>query len=254
MRVRDLEKPMCISVGEQRLFGILHLPAKGAPAAGGTGLVFINAGLRYRIGPYRQYVKYARRFCRAGHAVLRFDSSGIGDSEGHFRDISQFRRDVVEDAAKTACAVEFLRAEAGVERIGLFGMCSGAYDALLSGASLPQITFAILVSLPVEDPDGSLPEGIGRFQEIGQWQSLWMKSAQAIAACRTQGKKLHFIFGENDCFYRAFQAQLHKMPVFENTEASFLDIRTVSGADHVFSLQKWQDALAEGSLQWLAGL
>ncbi len=43
--------------------------------------VILNAGIVHRVGPNRMFVTLARRLAAAGTFVLRFDLSGIGDSE-----------------------------------------------------------------------------------------------------------------------------------------------------------------------------
>src|ERR1700754_2059370 len=43
--------------------------------------VILNSGIIHRVGHHRMYVSLARMLARAGYQVLRFDLSGIGDSE-----------------------------------------------------------------------------------------------------------------------------------------------------------------------------
>ncbi len=43
-------------------------------------LVILNTGIMHRIGHHRMFVSISRRLAQEGHATLRFDFSGIGDS------------------------------------------------------------------------------------------------------------------------------------------------------------------------------
>lgn len=106
--------------GERSLVGVLTLP-EGTPR---MGIVFPNAGLIHHVGPGRLFVELARVLAAEGIASLRFDLSGIGDSPRRQDPRSVFELSIDE----TRAAVDRLRA-AGVSRVGIFGLCSGAYAA-----------------------------------------------------------------------------------------------------------------------------
>jgi uncharacterized protein len=110
----------------ETLMGILHRSAHGAPPeAAATGVVVIVGGPQYRAGSHRQFVHLARAVAAAGHAVLRFDVRGMGDSTGTLRTFEGITPDV-------ASAVDALQArQPGVQRIVLWGLCDGASASLL---------------------------------------------------------------------------------------------------------------------------
>lgn len=246
-----MEKPVKFKVGNNYIFGILHFPPKQVRSKKKSGIIFITAGLRYRIGPYRQYVRFARRFCLAGFHILRCDYSGIGDSGGYFKDLFEYRQYVVEDIDKTDKVVRFFIAETGVEQLGLFGICGGAYDALVTGAANLQVKFAVLLSLPVELLDNSMPEGMGQFDRHPHWRSLYEESSKAIDTYIAHEKKALFIFGEHDPFYQAFVGRFGQKLSNQNVSKSLIDIQVVKNADHVFSKIHWQNAAIEKSMKWL---
>ena len=62
----------------QSLVGVLSRPTRPVPDA--PAIVILNTGIVHRVGHHRMYVLIARQLAAAGHPVLRFDFSGIGDS------------------------------------------------------------------------------------------------------------------------------------------------------------------------------
>ena len=55
-------------------------------------IVVSNVGLNHRPGPNRIWVEFARRMAEKGFVTLRFDLSGLGDSESR-RDASSWGSD-----------------------------------------------------------------------------------------------------------------------------------------------------------------
>lgn len=136
-----MERPVQFDSDGRTLRGVLHLPERGS----GRGFIFVNAGLRYRIGPRQIYVRLARRLTAEGVACLRFDFPGVGNSDGEIVDAHYD----VFDTADTSRAVDLLIREAGVERVTVLGLCSGSRNAVKSAAGDPRIDSLIAVSLPI---------------------------------------------------------------------------------------------------------
>ena len=108
-------------------------------------VLIVNAGVIHRIGPHRLHVRLARRLAEAGHRTLRIDLSGIGDS-GPIPDRIDFRTSAVADlraALDTVTAAAHPTAGAIV-----FGLCSGADNALAAAATDPRIVGLVLVDPP----------------------------------------------------------------------------------------------------------
>lgn len=126
----------------QQLRGILHVPSSQAK----TGVVFLNAGLIYRAGPHRLYVKAARRLCAEGFACLRFDFPGVGESDG---DTKELDIDLFSETSHTVNAVSSFIHETGVEKVVLVGMCTGSRNAVRAARNDPRVGSLILLSMPV---------------------------------------------------------------------------------------------------------
>ncbi|MCU0621297.1 MAG: hypothetical protein MUC69_07335 [Gemmatimonadales bacterium] len=102
------------------LVGIVTEPA--VARAGAPFVVFLNAGLIHRVGASRLHVQLARRLAAAGVTSLRFDFSGVGDSEAR-TDTLPFEESAV---LETREAMDYLAQSRGAERFVLVGLCSGA--------------------------------------------------------------------------------------------------------------------------------
>ncbi len=107
-------------------------------------VLFLTSGLLHHIGPNRLYVELARSLARQGVAGLRFDLSGAGDSEPGMLGGEPRQRSLRELAE----AMDYLHSHHGLQRFVLFGMGSGADDALASARQDPRVVGAILVDGP----------------------------------------------------------------------------------------------------------
>lgn len=100
-----------------RLSGVLTTP-KTSPR--GPAVLLWNVGVNHHVGPYRIYVDLARRLASIGVASLRFDVSGLGDSD--------VRRDAVPELQRAlddlGFACDVVKARTGIERVVPVGFCS----------------------------------------------------------------------------------------------------------------------------------
>lgn len=106
------------------MLGILTAPAKDCQPTG-TGVVIVNGGAQYRAGAHRLFVQLARQLAMQGHAVLRFDFPGQGDSPGH-------RIGFEDTAMHIGAAIDMLgQYHPQLNKTGLLGLCDGASAGLL---------------------------------------------------------------------------------------------------------------------------
>ena len=143
------ERPVRIPFDGGSVFGIFH-PARNGRTD--VGVIFVNSGLQYRVGPHRIYVEAARRLAEAGIASLRLDHPGVGDSDGEHT-YSHFDAFPIRDKV---CAADHLRDHEGIEHVVLLGMCAGARNALAVAAQHQVVDSLVLWSIPVQyTPPGS---------------------------------------------------------------------------------------------------
>lgn len=133
-----------------KLFGILHrhFHSQDAP-----GIILLCPGVKNRVAPQRLYVKMARRFCALGFPALRFDFSGIGDSEGEVAE--EFAADFygtvqagryVDD---TLAAMDWMEEHTGIRSFILAGLCGGAITGLLAGSRDRRVCGLLALGIPV---------------------------------------------------------------------------------------------------------
>lgn len=117
------------------LVGVVTDPDPDQKVAGRPGLVFLNSGLLHRVGACRFHVKLARSLAPAGFSSLRFDFSGVGDSEPR-RDGLSFDQGAVLEVQE---AMDYLAGARGVDRFVLVGLCSGADMAFETARRDPRV-------------------------------------------------------------------------------------------------------------------
>ncbi|MET1161901.1 MAG: alpha/beta fold hydrolase, partial [Pseudoxanthomonas sp.] len=126
---------------EENLVAIVTDPPARASV---PDILILNAGVLHRVGPHRLHVNLARALAGLGHRVARMDLSGIGDSRA-LPGRMTFRESSVADIKS---ALDELAAEGGSGEFILFGVCSGADNALAAAVADPRIRGLVLVDPP----------------------------------------------------------------------------------------------------------
>lgn len=130
----------------ETLCGVLAEPVAGSapPAHRQVGVVLLNVGGNYRIGPHRFYVHAARTMAAAGYQVLRLDLAGIGDSEPEPGKPWANLYDKAS-AQDVRVALDALAAR-GCRDFVLMGICSGSYVAFQTALVEPRVGGLVLMN------------------------------------------------------------------------------------------------------------
>ena len=99
-------------------------PAQFDPAL--PVLLILNSGVMHHVGACRLSVKVARMAAAAGLLAVRFDFSGIGDSQP--RPLDNAAPD--QTMAELTEVMDYLQRQRGVQRFITFGLCSGAINGI----------------------------------------------------------------------------------------------------------------------------
>ena len=122
------------------LVGVMCERADGGESDRPT-FVILNAGIIHRVGPSRMNVQLARALAQAGYPALRFDLSGIGDSEPRADNLPPFEASLADIRE----AIDWLEGVRKVRRVVLVGLCSGANQSLLYGGGDPRVVGLVLL-------------------------------------------------------------------------------------------------------------
>jgi pimeloyl-ACP methyl ester carboxylesterase len=169
------ERPMQLGP-DGHLVGVLTAPA-APPTTTAPLVVFLNAGVIHRVGPHRLHVTLARQLALRGITSLRLDLSGIGDSRPVPGAMS-FRESAVAD---TRSAMDKLSSDLHMERFVLFGLCSGADNALATAAVDERVTGLVILDPPAYATRRARARQIaGRLRQLGGAAEIVTWGADAI--------------------------------------------------------------------------
>jgi dienelactone hydrolase len=114
-----IERAMAFGAGGN-LVGVYTEPGPEVALPGAPAALMWNVGIHHRVGPYRIQVDIARELAQRGIASLRFDLSGMGDSE--VRQESRTDQERALDDIRDAMAL--LEKRRAIRRFVPIGFCS----------------------------------------------------------------------------------------------------------------------------------
>ncbi|SMH40324.1 serine aminopeptidase domain-containing protein [Azospirillum agricola] len=143
MMPNAVERPVVLD-GSPPLFGVHCAPVLADPSSRRPAILFLNSGATHHVGSGRATVLQARRLAALGHASLRIDAAGLGDSPARpgQPDNLLYNRDVMTDVR---AALDWLE-EQGHERCVIVGLCAGGAPALLAGLGDERVAGQILLN------------------------------------------------------------------------------------------------------------
>lgn len=253
-----MERFVSFTVAGRTIRGVLHLPEAGN--AEYPGVVLCHGFTGNKIGLHRIFVKAARFFCQAGYAVLRFDFSGCGDSDGDHGEIT-INGQVVE----TLAALGFLKNMPQIksDEMYLVGLSMGGAVAALAAARVSDLAGLVLLA-PVADMyedirgivgeelfAGAMANGIADYMGFAL-SSAFIESLQKnspLAAAASFNGPLLVIHGtgDEDIPYQnagRYQEVREGLPYATG-------VHLLPGADHTFSALRWENEVFEVTTGWL---
>lgn len=277
-----MERALVIRCNGRRLVGILHAPAKPRR----RGVLVVVGGPQYRVGSHRQFVALARHLAAADVPVLRFDYSGMGDSDGAKADFEAAEPDIA------AALDEFFRQSPGLEDVVLWGLCDAASAAMMYASRDPRVVGLVLLNPWVRQPQSEARTYLrhyylSRLFDVAQLKrlvtgqmnvaasvrdlvrTLWTsvrspRSSGAGSAPRppfvvrmrdglTQftGKSLLILSGD-DLTAAEFKDEVARSPAWRAAlERPSVARHDFPEANHTFSTQAWRERVASWTLDWI---
>jgi pimeloyl-ACP methyl ester carboxylesterase len=157
-------------LGKQRsMVGVLSTNASDSDGTDRPAVVILNSGIIHRVGANRVHVVLARSLADKWYTVLRFDLSGIGDSEPRRDALAPF------DAAMADIGevLDYLEQTKGIRRVILVGLCSGASHALHYAAGDSRVVGLALLDLYLPRTVRYVFHRYGRrFLRLASWRNI----------------------------------------------------------------------------------
>jgi alpha-beta hydrolase superfamily lysophospholipase len=234
-----MEKRLSIKAPDGlELAGVLHVPERESSDC----VVICHGMMSYKDSP--KHVGIARGICEMGHAAVRFDFSGRGDSQGDLMGLS-FTRQVGECRAVMAVLRDL-----GYSRFGLVGSSMGGAVAILTAAEERVAVLATMASVGRAD---LLPERAVGKGGLADWE----RQGHILLQGETVGWALVEDSRETDVLAAAARIFcpwliLHgeKDEVIPASDANLLDaagsravLEIVPDADHKFSMERHRELI-----------
>jgi uncharacterized protein len=275
------EQGVVFNCGENRLVGVAAIPAVAAD----VGVLILVGGPQYRAGSHRQFTLLARSLAEAGFPSLRFDYTGMGDSEGGRREFDNTQEDISAGIG-ALCEVA-----AGVRRVILWGLCDAASSAMIFAHSHTQVTGMILLNPWVHSGEYSPAVKLAyyyrpSFSRLDQWRRLLFGDIKLVPAFKELARNTLALLGkrplngvpvsrgsfvqdmlgglqrfrhdvlivlsEADITAREFSTLTANQRDWKAaTSKPSVTINTVLAADHTFSQRPWQEAVSQMTIDWV---
>lgn len=271
------------------LFGVVTEPPSPALAAGRPAVILLNAGVVHRIGPHRKSVTIARRLAAEGFVVMRFDQSGLGDSEPR-RDALSFQDGAVSDIQE---AMEHLEKSRQISTFVLMGLCSGADNSYQTTVRDARSVGALMMDgYSYKTPEFFVRDIMIRARRVRSWRDTGKRKISAlmsmvqdrldrgsqppeapaapagpipqyvrefppkeqfiadVQAMVARGVKLHFVYSSGMPEYYNYEGQL--MDSLGGLDfKGMVTSEFFGGTDHTFTEQKSREELVMSVVRWI---
>ena len=189
------------------LMGVVSEPASGAVAEA-PGVLFANVGLNHHVGPNRVWVDLARRLAASGFTSLRFDLSGLGDSEPR----GDARPDGERAVLDLTEAMDFLASRTGSSRFVLVANCSGV-DALHATAlGDPRVAGAVAIDGYAYRNSGYwLRRRTVALLQPSRWERRWRKYRFERAGARREAGEAREVWTRDIPTREVFASDLDRL-------------------------------------------
>ena len=276
------EQGLIFHSGNNRLVGVVAIPEHDA----NVGVLIMVGGPQYRVGSHRQFTLLARDLTSAGFPSLRFDYSGMGDSEG---DRLGFEK--TGDDISTAIDT-FIECVPGITHVVLWGLCDAASSGMILAHRDSRVKGMVLLNPWVHTGEYSPEVKLSHFYrplftEKDHWRRLFSGKIQLFPALKELvqdtfalvGKLLpsvlpkhsqqHFIdemlegfqkfqydvliiLSENDLTAKEFTTLVSRDKNWKSElQNPGIKVHTISGADHTFSQRSAQEEVSQMTIEWI---
>lgn len=265
--------PVAIACGQDWLLGVITRPEK--PRC--RGVLIAVGGPQYRVGSHRQFLLLANDLAAQGHAVMRFDYRGMGDSTGEPRTFEQVGEDL------RSAVDRFLSEAPEVTEVVIWGLCDAASAALFYAHQDPRVSGMVLLNPWARSAQGEARTYLKHYYlrraiSAAPWAKLLrgeldlaasamsfmrnLKTAgggskgtlaerMADGLARFKGQSLLITAG-NDLTAKEFLDTAAASPSWQKLlQASGVTRRVLPEATHTFPRRNWRDQVSHWTSSWL---
>lgn len=255
-----MEQYLTIPVGRNKLSAVLHLPDT-------TGthkfpvIIICHGFISNKIGQHRLFVQTARTLSQAGHAVIRFDYSGSGESSGEYHDIT-----LTGQIAETLEVIDYVAALPNIDQynITLLGHSLGGCIAASAAGVDDRISRLVLwspVASPLEDIVGiighniyreGLKTGVVNYQgfELGKEFLASLSQERPLERIKAFSGDVLIVHGTDDIETPFRNARQYQAVLQERSTGSY-QLSRIDGADHTYNSPLWQQEVIDSTTGWL---
>lgn len=154
---------------ERSLIGFVTRPNGPNIPASHLAVVILNTGVIHRVGHHRMYVTFSRAIADAGLPVLRFDFSGVGDSERRIDGLPPLEANLADIKE----ALDWFEVSVHVKRFVIIGMCAGSDHAVIYAANDPRVVGLVLMEPAIPPTRRFIREYLAdRLLNMRSWMSV----------------------------------------------------------------------------------
>ncbi|WP_448556514.1 hydrolase 1, exosortase A system-associated [Thalassotalea montiporae] len=270
-----MEYAYTFSTNNQQLLSIIH----AGEERNETGVLIVVGGPQYRVGSHRQFVQLARSLARSGYTTMRFDYTGMGDSQGKKAEFDSINDDI--NAAINA----LLAQQPQLKKIVIWGLCDAASAALIYAHQDPRIAGIVLLNpwLKSEQAKGKAMLKFYYLQRLLSkefWRKLLAGQVNVSASAREvrsfakdsvtksksnelsyqqrmvkglkqyQGKVLLILSGK-DLTAKEFEQQAFTHKDWKKIKSTHCVTQRLASSDHTFSTREWKRQVENYTVEFL---
>ncbi|MBU8908009.1 alpha/beta hydrolase family protein [Desertibacillus haloalkaliphilus] len=253
-------KNIQVDVNGKGLAGVLHVPNQNENNKVPV-IIFVHGFVGSKVGEHRLFVKAARYFVDHGYAVLRFDFSGCGESDGDYGEVTLTNQ---INELKAMIDVATNESLLDGDQITVIGHSLGGAVSALTSAQDQRIQRLMLWS-PVARPYEDITRITGKqavrvAKRVGSFDYLGfslrheffadLKKHAPLVAIRSYHGPVGVIHADDDeQVPKTNAADYVKALEQGRTESVIKDY--IATADHTFSGYSYENELFSKSLAWL---
>jgi len=279
------EQGIVFDCAGNRLLGIVAAPERETD----TGVIILVGGPQYRVGSHRQFTLLARRLAAAGIPSLRFDYTGMGDSEGDAREFNDTEQDL------SAAIAAFRDTVPSLSKVVIWALCDAASASMMFAHQHDVVRGMVLLNPWVQGLEYSPEVKFAHYYrplisgrdswrrlisgEIDVWPALkeFMGTSVGTLAGRlgatftATSRHSHLdpmregltkfrhsilvILSEDDLTAHEFSALVATDSAWGQIMSDpCINVTTVDEADHTFSRKVWQDQVEELTIEYVKSL